>query len=152
MPTRSTRQRNAQSHKSFTIYSDFFFILRIMRSCSCTRDSIRTGIRFEHRTFDSDYLTRHNRKYHADRLKKHQHIPYKNAGAPANPFQVSNRHISIYIIYIFNINHLRYSKIEIITPPARRAWRSYKFASLDFSGVFFGVRSWAAAHGCYCCA
>ena len=31
-----------------------------------------------HRTFDSDYLTRHNRKYHADRLKKHQHIPYKN--------------------------------------------------------------------------
>ena len=67
-----------------------------------------------HRTFDSDYLTRHNRKYHADRLKKHQqHIPYKNAGAPANPFQVSNRHISIYIIYIFNINHLRYSKIEI---------------------------------------
>ena len=24
----------------------------------------------------------------------------------------------------------------IITPPARRAWRSYKFASLDFSGFF----------------
>ena len=38
-------------------------------------------------------------------------------------------------------------KISIITPPARRAWRSYKFASLDFSGFFFGVRSWAAAHG-----
>ena len=31
-----------------------------------------------------------------------------------------------------------------ITPPARRAWRSYKFASLSFS---FGVESWAAAHG-----
>ena len=35
----------------------------------------------------------------------------------------------------------------LITPPARRAWRSYKFASLDFSVFFFGVRSWAAAHG-----
>ena len=36
----------------------------------------------------------------------------------------------------------------IITPPARRAWRSYKFASLDFSGVFvyffFGDESWGA--------
>ena len=41
-------------------------------------------------------------------------------------------------------------KGKFITPPARRAWRSYKFASLDFSGVFFGVRSWAAAHGWYC--
>ena len=39
------------------------------------------------------------------------------------------------------------SSFIFITPPARRAWRSYKFASLDFSGVFFGVRSWAAAHG-----
>ena len=29
-----------------------------------------------------------------------------------------------------------YSYTGIITPPARRAWRSYKFASLDFS-VFF---------------
>ena len=29
------------------------------------------------------------------------------------------------------------SKIKIITPPARRAWRSYKFASLDFSVFFF---------------
>ena len=28
--------------------------------------------------------------------------------------------------------------IYIITPPARRAWRSFKFASLDFS-VFFSV-------------
>ena len=43
-----------------------------------------------HRTFDSDYLTRHNRKYHAGRLKKHQHIPYKNAGAPANPLKESS--------------------------------------------------------------
>ena len=25
----------------------------------------------------------------------------------------------------------------LITPPARRAWRSYKFASLDFSVFFF---------------
>ena len=25
----------------------------------------------------------------------------------------------------------------VITPPARRAWRSYKFASLDFSVFFF---------------
>ena len=36
---------------------------------------------------------------------------------------------------------------RLITPPARRAWRSYKFASLKFSGVFFGVTSWATAHG-----
>ena len=27
-------------------------------------------------------------------------------------------------------------KGKFITPPARRAWRSYKFASLDFSGFF----------------
>ena len=27
--------------------------------------------------------------------------------------------------------------VYIITPPARRAWRSYKFASLDFSVFFF---------------
>ena len=26
---------------------------------------------------------------------------------------------------------------SFITPPARRAWRSYKFASLDFSVFFF---------------
>ena len=26
---------------------------------------------------------------------------------------------------------------QLITPPARRAWRSYKFASLDFSVLFF---------------
>ena len=26
---------------------------------------------------------------------------------------------------------------SVITPPARRAWRSYKFASLDFSVFFF---------------
>ena len=39
--------------------------------------------------------------------------------------------------------------ISIITPPARRAWRSYKFASLSFSVFLFffrcsklGYRSW----------
>ena len=30
-------------------------------------------------------------------------------------------------------------KEHLFTPPARSAWRSYKFASLDFSGVFFSV-------------
>ena len=56
-----------------------------------------------HRTVDSDYLTRHNRKYHAG--------PYKDAGAPANPFRLAT---DIYLyIYIFNVNHLKYSKIEI---------------------------------------
>ena len=41
----------------------------------------------------------------------------------------------------------------LITPPARRAWRSYKFASLDFSGGGgFGVESRATAHGLYRCA
>ena len=38
---------------------------------------------------------------------------------------------------------------RLITSPARRAWRSYKFASLDFSGGFFGAESWAATHGRY---
>ena len=45
---------------------------------------------------------------------------------------------------LFQVN-----KWRLITPPARRAWRSYKFASLGFSGVFFSVsevglrcRSW----------
>ena len=42
----------------------------------------------------------------------------------------------------------------LITPPARRAWRSYKFASLDFSVFFFfpcrklGCRSWAILYRC----
>ena len=39
--------------------------------------------------------------------------------------------------------------MQLFTPPARRAWRSYKFASLDFFYFFFGVESWAAAHGWY---
>ena len=45
--------------------------------------------------------------------------------------------------------------VILITPPARRAWRSYKFASLSFSVFlffFFGVQSWATAHGWYRCA
>ena len=33
----------------------------------------------------------------------------------------------------------------IITPPARRAWRSYKFA--PFLGFFFRVESRRTAHG-----
>jgi hypothetical protein len=41
------------------------------------------------KTFDSDYRSRHNNKYHSDKVKKHQHIPYEYAGAPANPFQVN---------------------------------------------------------------
>ena len=45
-----------------------------------------------------------------------------------------------------------YSQIwRLFTPPARRAWRSYKFASLRFS-VFFPVTSWATAHAWYRCA
>ena len=59
--------------------------------------------------------------------------------------------VSIYISYSAGSNK-NLSGMPIITPPARRAWRSYKFASLGFSGVFFGVESWAAAHGCYRCA
>ena len=39
-----------------------------------------------------------------------------------------------------------YCTVAFITPPARRAWRSYKFASLSFSGFFrchkLGYRSW----------
>ena len=34
-----------------------------------------------------------------------------------------------------NLNQ-RTSASLLITPPARRAWRSYKFASLGFSGFF----------------
>ena len=56
-----------------------------------------------------------------------------------------------HIIYLKTLTHNWWdcflSSDSVFTPPARRAWRSYKFASLDFS--FFGVRSWAAVHGGY---
>ena len=50
-----------------------------------------------------------------------------------------------------NVNKKKGKKIvwNLVTPPARRTWRSYKFASLDFSVFFFfpcrklGCRSWA---------
>ena len=35
--------------------------------------------------------------------------------------------------------HGNVEQIAIIIPPARRAWRSYKFASLDFSVFFFFI-------------
>ena len=35
-----------------------------------------------------------------------------------------------------NLFRLSGNYLPIFTPPARRAWRSYKFASLDFSGFF----------------
>ena len=50
-----------------------------------------------------------------------------------------------------HLQQLSSSMDFFITPPARRAWRSYKFASLRFS-VFFPVTSWATAHGWYRCA
>ena len=34
--------------------------------------------------------------------------------------------------------------IQLITPPARRAWRSFKFVPFLF---FFDVESWRTAHG-----
>ena len=43
-------------------------------------------------------------------------------------------------IWFFTI----YPDVQVITPPARRAWRSYKFATPI---NFFGVQSWATAHG-----
>ena len=54
-----------------------------------------------------------------------------------------------------NVNKKKGKKIvwNLVAPPARMAWRSYKFASLDFSVFFFfRVESWAAAHGLYRCA
>ena len=36
------------------------------------------------------------------------------------------------------------SLTALITPPARRAWRGYKSASLNSSVFFFGVESWVA--------
>ena len=39
----------------------------------------------------------------------------------------------------------------LITPPARRVWRSFKFAPFLFF-YFFRVESWATAHGLYRCA
>ena len=35
----------------------------------------------------------------------------------------------------------------LITPPARRAWRSYKFAPFLFFSFFFRVESRRTAHG-----
>eukprot|EP00112_Aurelia_sp_Birch-Aquarium-sp1_P013512 Seg287.14 transcript_id=Seg287.14/GoldUCD/mRNA.D3Y31 product="Zinc finger MYM-type protein 5" pseudo=true protein_id=Seg287.14/GoldUCD/D3Y31 len=42
-----------------------------------------------HRTYDSDYRRCHNENHHPERAKKHQHIPFKDAGAPVNPFQAA---------------------------------------------------------------
>ena len=51
------------------------------------------------------------------------------------------------VYFCFFVKGILTTILAFITPPTRRAWWSYKFASLDFS--FFGVRSWAAAHGWY---
>ena len=47
-----------------------------------------------HRTYDSDYRRHHNNVHHPERAKKHQHIPFKDAGAPENPFQVGSNLIN----------------------------------------------------------
>ena len=39
--------------------------------------------------------------------------------------------------YLSAVNVQKLKLRRDITPPARRAWRSYKFASLDFSVFFF---------------
>ena len=46
-----------------------------------------------HRTYDSDYRRHYNEIHHPERAKKHQHVPYKEAGAPENPFQVGSNTI-----------------------------------------------------------
>ena len=38
------------------------------------------------KTYDSDYRRSHNEKHHPERVKKHQHIPFKDVGAPNNTF------------------------------------------------------------------
>ena len=50
--------------------------------------------------------------------------------------------------FIFFLIRIDFLQKDLITPPARRAWGSYKFASLDFSVFCFfrcqklGCRSW----------
>eukprot|EP00794_Sanderia_malayensis_P013076 gene13076-14419_t len=42
------------------------------------------------RTFDSDYRSRRNKKYHAQKIKKHQHVPYQQLGSRTNSFQIAS--------------------------------------------------------------
>ena len=38
------------------------------------------------KTFDNDYRSNHNKKYHSDYVKVKGPIPFHTAGAPLNPF------------------------------------------------------------------
>ena len=42
------------------------------------------------RTFDSDFRSRHNERYHKVFLHEKKHIKYEIAGAPANPFELKS--------------------------------------------------------------
>eukprot|EP00794_Sanderia_malayensis_P013142 gene13142-14493_t len=46
------------------------------------------------KTYDSDYRRSHNEKHHPERVTKHQHIPFKDVGAPNNPFHQAARALS----------------------------------------------------------
>ena len=51
-----------------------------------------------HITYDSDYRSRHNEIHHSERAKKHQHIPFEDAGAPENPLKVGSNSIILSLI------------------------------------------------------
>ena len=54
----------------------------------------------------------------------------------------------VFLKKIFSISfRTAVSSMHIITPPARRAWRSCKFAPFLFLFSFVNVESWATAHG-----
>ena len=65
-------------------------------------------------------------------------LPALNFCGPCRNNQLQNEHhlffynIGISVIYITEVN----PKFKFITPPARRAWRSYKFAPFLFFSFF----------------
>ena len=63
-------------------------------------------------------------------------------GLMGNLFIKTRKYFGFVLRYILNIKQNSTNLTWHFNTPPR-----YKFASLGFSGGFFGVRSWAAAHG-----
>ena len=67
-----------------------------------------------------------------------QALPVAEQALRIVSIRLSNKQLTIVI------PNCTYSYGSIFTPPARRVWRSYKFAPFLF---FFHVERWATAHG-----
>ena len=56
------------------------------------RNKLKCLVHGCNQTFDDDYRTSHNIKYHKDLLSKKKSIPYETYGAPKNPFSMAARY------------------------------------------------------------